>query len=87
MSRASVTIVNPRKAMLLHLEEDRILSVRECSRIQGVDDAFISHGNLNARQQQVANGVPVQLTEAIANAVRNAIQMFNIRSRARASMI
>lgn len=77
----SITIVNPRKAMILHPEENRILSVRECARIQGVDDDFIFEGSLNARQQQVANGVPVQLSQAIAEAVRNAILKFNIRNR------
>jgi DNA (cytosine-5)-methyltransferase 1 len=79
--KPSITIVNPRKAMLLHPEEDRILSVRECARIQGLPDDFIFHGALSSRQQQVANGVPFQLAHAIAKVIRQAITKFNIRSR------
>lgn len=75
----SVTIVNPRKAMLLHPEEDRILSVRECARLQGVDDDFVFYGKLDSKQQQVANGVPVQLAKAVADVVKWAIHQFNIR--------
>jgi DNA (cytosine-5)-methyltransferase 1 len=85
--KPSITIVNPRKAMLLHPEEDRILSVRECARIQGVDDDFVFHGKLDSKQQQVANGVPIKLTEAIAIVIRQAITRFNIRHRSEPVMI
>ncbi|WP_429858960.1 DNA cytosine methyltransferase [Brevibacillus reuszeri] len=42
--------MNPRKSMLLHPSEDRILSVRECARLFGVPDDFRFIGNLNAKQ-------------------------------------
>lgn len=79
----AITIVHPRKSMLLHPEEDRILSVRECARLQGLPDEFVFQGDLHARQQQVANGVPVPLIVAIAGVIHKAISMFNIRSRTR----
>ncbi|MCY9763176.1 DNA cytosine methyltransferase [Paenibacillus alvei] len=79
--KPSITIVNPRKSMILHPEEDRILSVRECARIQGLPDSFSFCGSLNARQQQVANGVPYQLARAIAKVIREAIERFNIQHR------
>ena len=76
----SVTIVHPRKALLLHPAEDRILSVRECARLQDVPDDFVFTGSLDAKQQQVANGVPVRLSQAIAATVKAAIQQWTIRT-------
>jgi DNA (cytosine-5)-methyltransferase 1 len=65
----------------LHPEENRTLSVRECATIKGVPDDFIFHGSLDARQQQVSNGIPVQLTKAIAEVIRQVIAKLNIRER------
>ncbi len=76
----SVTIVNPRKAMILHPEEDRILSVRECARLQGLDDDFIFYGSLAAKQQQVCNGVPVPMFKYVSKIVRKAIEKYNINN-------
>ncbi len=81
--RPSPTIVNPRKAMLIHPEDDRILSVREAARIQDLPDDFVFLGSLNAKQQQVANGVPVRLAQAIAVQVATAIQQWTIRTTVR----
>ncbi|WP_103109547.1 DNA cytosine methyltransferase [Brevibacillus reuszeri] len=77
----SVTIVNPRKSMLLHPSENRILSVRECARLFGVPDDFRFIGNLNAKQQMIANAVPVELGRAIARVIKNAIMKWNLRNR------
>lgn len=71
--KPSITIVNPRKSMLLHPSEDRMLSVRECARIMGLPDDFIFLGKLNERQQQVANGVPLELGRTLAETVKNAL--------------
>ncbi len=79
----SPTIVNPRKAMLIHPEESRILSVREAARIQDLPDDFVFQGSLNAKQQQVANGVPVRLARAIAEQVATAIHQWTIRTTVR----
>lgn len=74
--KPGVTIVNPRKAMLLHPDENRILSVRECARLFSLKDSFVFKGKLSEKQQQVADGVPQKLGQAIANVVKNAIASF-----------
>lgn len=71
--KPSITIVNPRKSMILHPEEDRILTVRECARLQGLKDSFVFFGTLASKQLQVANGVPYGMSYAIANAVKEAL--------------
>lgn len=73
-SLSAKTIVNPRKAMLLHPYEDRSLSVRECARLQGLDDDFIFKGDLSSKQEQVANGVPLGLGKGIAGVVKAAFE-------------
>lgn len=75
--KPSITIVNPRKACILHPEEDRILSVRECARLFDVKDSFEFRGNLSSKQQQIANAVPVRLVRSIAEVIKIAIQRFN----------
>jgi len=54
----SPTIVHPRRAMLLHPQANRILSVREAARLQGFPDRFRFHGGIDSQYQQVANAVP-----------------------------
>lgn len=71
--KPSITIVNPRKAMILHPELNRILSVRECARLQGLDDSYIFYGTLASKQLQVCNGVPYGMASAIANTIKEAV--------------
>lgn len=73
MNQPSVTIVNPRKSMLLHPIKNRILSIRECARLFDVPDSFVFKGKLNAMQQQIANAVPVSLSQAIASYIMMAM--------------
>lgn len=72
-NKPSITIVNPRKSMILHPELNRILSVRECARLQGLPDDFIFYGSLSSKQLQVCNGVPYGMACAIANTVKEAV--------------
>ncbi|MGG0656441.1 DNA cytosine methyltransferase [Rummeliibacillus pycnus] len=74
----SCTITNVRKSNILHPFENRILSVREAARLFGLKDNFIFKGLLSSKQQQVANGVPYQLSMAVAKVVKKAIEKFNI---------
>lgn len=53
------------------------MSVRECARLFGLKDNFIFKGLLSSKQQQVANGVPYQLSMAVAKVVKKAIEKFN----------
>jgi len=66
----SITICHPRKAMILHPEEDRVISVREAARLQGFPDDFRFHGSLDKQYQMVADAVPPPLAEAIATFVK-----------------
>ena len=75
--RPSITITNPRKSALTHPEENRILTIRECARIQSFPDNFIFYGNLAEKQQQVANAVPLLLSYNIALQILNKIEEVN----------
>ncbi len=72
LKETSPTIVNPRKSIILSPLENRIVSVRECAAIMGMPHDFEFLGNLNEKQQQVANGV----TKAIGNGLAKLISTF-----------
>ncbi len=73
----SCTIVNPRKCLLTHPEEHRILSIRECSRLFSIPDDFIFKGSRESMQQQIANATPVRMVSAVVQQVKEAIFSFN----------
>jgi len=77
-NKPSVTIPNPRKAVILHPEENRILSIRECARLFSLPDTFIFKGKLASMQQQVANGVPFNMASAIAKKVKEAVAAYSM---------
>lgn len=77
--RPSTTIVNVRKSLLMPPEGNRSLSIRECARLFGLPDSFQFTGTLAAKQQQVCNGVPVELGKAVADAVYEVIFAFKKR--------
>lgn len=79
--KPSITITNVRKSNILHPTENRVLSIRECARLFGLRDSFEFVGNLSSKQQQIANGVPVQLAKAVGNVIKKAISMFNVRNK------
>ncbi len=66
----SPTIVHPRRAMLLHPSQTRIISVREAARIQGFPDSFRFRGGIDSQYQQVANAVPPPVATALARIYR-----------------
>lgn len=74
--RPSITITNPRKSIIIHPNENRILSIRECARIQSFPDDFVFYGNLADKQQQVANAVPPLLGKVIAEEIRLYLDLF-----------
>ncbi len=67
--KPSVTVTNFRKAMLIHPEQNRLLSVREAARIQTFPDDYEFEGSMGSTQQQVSDAVPVKLAEVVANTV------------------
>lgn len=68
-SKPSVTIKHAAKAMIIHPSENRILTVRECARLQSFPDDFIFLGNNSDQHQQLANAVPPLLGKAIADQI------------------
>lgn len=68
--KPSVTITNFRKTMLLHPEENRIISVREAARLQGFPDDYIFVGSLANKQQMVADAVPVTMVRILADSIK-----------------
>jgi DNA (cytosine-5)-methyltransferase 1 len=64
---ASPTIVHPRRAMLLHPSQNRIITVREAARLQSFPDKFRFRGGIHDQYQQVANAVPPLVAEALAH--------------------
>ncbi len=69
LTKPSVTIKHAAKAMIIHPTENRILTVRECARLQSFNDDFILTGNNSDQHQQLANAVPPLLGKAIAEEV------------------
>lgn len=68
-SKPSITIKHAAKAMIIHPTENRILTVRECARLQSFPDNFVFLGNNSDQHQQLANAVPPLLGKAIADQI------------------
>ena len=50
---------------VLHPEQHRVVSMRECARSQGFPDTYRLFGNILDKHQQVGNAVPPPLAKAI----------------------
>nr|XP_042136225.1 DNA (cytosine-5)-methyltransferase 1-like [Peromyscus maniculatus bairdii] len=63
------TITNPepmaKQGRVLHPEQHRLVSVRECARSQGFPDTYRLFGDILDRHRQVGNAVPPPLAKAI----------------------
>ena len=68
-NKPSVTIKHAAKAMIIHPTENRILTVRECARLQSFNDDFVITGSCSDQHQQLANAVPPLLGKAIAEEI------------------
>ena len=68
-NQPSITITNFRKGMMIHPTQNRLFSVREAARIQTFPDDYIFMGGLSAKQQQVADAVPVILAKKVSESV------------------
>ena len=76
LSKPSITIKHAAKAMIIHPTENRILTVRECARLQSFDDNFVLTGNGSDQHQQLANAVPPLLGKAIAEEVYEGLKKY-----------
>jgi DNA (cytosine-5)-methyltransferase 1 len=63
------TFQNPSKGRYLHPTENRVLSLREGARLQGVPDGWIFVGLPYPIARQIGNGVPVKLAKAVGRRI------------------
>lgn len=68
-----VTEANPYWGRVIHPEQDRVISVRESARAQGLPDSMEIHGKLTAQYRQVGNAVPPPLGRAIGREILRAM--------------
>jgi len=61
---------NASKGRYIHPFENRVISLREGARLQGVPDAWRFHGDRSSIARQIGNGVPIPLAEAVAKAIK-----------------
>uniref|UniRef100_A0A3Q3G927 DNA (cytosine-5)-methyltransferase n=1 Tax=Labrus bergylta TaxID=56723 RepID=A0A3Q3G927_9LABR len=73
----STTVTNPepmgKQGRVLHPEQHRVVSVRECARSQGFPDTYRFFGNVLDKHRQVGNAVPPPLSRAIGLEIRKCI--------------
>ena len=60
---------NPSTGRYIHPTEDRVISLREGARLQGVPDEWQFAGHAYSVARQIGNGVPIPLSAAVAHAV------------------
>jgi DNA (cytosine-5)-methyltransferase 1 len=68
-----LTKPEPYWSRLFHPEQDRVVSVRECARAQGIPDTVRFCGGMTSAYMQVGNAVPPPLAKAIGLEFINAL--------------
>ena len=76
---------NPSVGRYTHPTEDRVLSLREGARLQGIPDSWTFAGGREAIARQIGNGVPIPLARAIAKSIRHLLSEAVLRSPSRAA--
>ena len=67
--KPSGTVVNVRKSMWIHPQNNRAVTVREAARLQSFPDYFVFYGTKDSQYQQVGNAVPPFLAKGIAEQI------------------
>jgi DNA (cytosine-5)-methyltransferase 1 len=62
----SLTITSAATREFVHPTEDRLLTLRECARLQTLPDEFMFAGSAASRMQQIGNAIPPMLARALA---------------------
>lgn len=68
----SLTITSAATREFVHPKEHRLLTLRECARLQTFPDWFVFAGNAASRIQQIGNAIPPVLARAIAEHITRA---------------
>ena len=79
-AKPSLTVTGYIFNKFVHPYENRFVTVREASRLQGFPDDFRFVGTLTSTQMQVGNAVPVPLARAVAQAVLDHAVRFKVFS-------
>lgn len=58
---------------VLHPDQYRVVSVRECARSQGFPDRYQFSGNILDKHRQVGNAVPPPLGAALGKEIKRAL--------------
>jgi DNA (cytosine-5)-methyltransferase 1 len=61
-----LTITSAATREFVHPQEDRLLTLRECARLQTFPDSFAFVGSTNSRIRQIGNAIPPLLAQTIA---------------------
>ncbi|GFN82629.1 DNA (cytosine-5)-methyltransferase [Plakobranchus ocellatus] len=73
----STTVTNPepmgKQGRVLHPEQHRVVSVRECARSQGFPDTYRFFGNILDKHRQVGNAVPPPMGRAIGLEIKKCL--------------
>uniref|UniRef100_A0A1X7TKI6 Cytosine-specific methyltransferase n=1 Tax=Amphimedon queenslandica TaxID=400682 RepID=A0A1X7TKI6_AMPQE len=63
-----------KQGRVLHPEQHRVVSVKECARSQGFPDTFHFFGTILDKHRQVGNAVPPPLAEAIGLEIKRSVE-------------
>ncbi|XP_053609291.1 DNA (cytosine-5)-methyltransferase 1-like [Plodia interpunctella] len=77
----STTVTDPepmgKQGRVLHPEQPRVVSVRECARSQGFPDSYLFAGSVQDKHRQVGNAVPPPLGAALGREIKKALAKSN----------
>ncbi|XP_037079530.1 DNA (cytosine-5)-methyltransferase 1-like [Pollicipes pollicipes] len=75
----STTVTNPepmgKQGRVLHPEQHRVVSVRECARSQGFPDSYRFFGSTLEKHRQIGNAVPPPMAAAIGREIQRSLAL------------
>ncbi|XP_045531991.1 DNA (cytosine-5)-methyltransferase 1-like [Pieris brassicae] len=74
----STTVTDPepmgKQGRVLHPDQNRVVSVRECARSQGFPDTYILTGSVMDKHRQIGNAVPPPLAAALGREIKKVLK-------------